>query len=136
MKYLICLFALSFFSFQYKDTAAHKELMVVGTWVQTGYGDKTYTYERAQKLDRNQPGLTLKADGTLIKRQNAGWCGTPPITYANNAGHWQQKEDGTLNLEYSFWGGTGILKLDLVEINETQMRAKVLEYETVKPDAQ
>lgn len=133
MKYLICLFAFAFCSFQYKD-AAHKDLMVVGTWGQTGYGDKTYTYERADKLDPKRPGLQIKSNGTLVRRQNAGWCGTPPITYANGTGKWEMDVNGILQLEYSFWGGTGIQKLQLITIDEKQMKAKVLDYRTLKPD--
>jgi len=61
---------------------------LLGTWVQAGYEGNTIIYTRASRLKDDGYGLIFQADGQLVMRQVAGWCGTPPLVYANYEGRW------------------------------------------------
>jgi len=133
MRYLLCLLALSFFSFKSIDLGKAEDSTILGVWVQTDYGDKIYSFEKSYKLDKNRPGIHFKVGGKLIKRQNVGWCGTPPISYGNNDGKWSLNGDGkTIDLQYAFWGGTSKAKWEIVELTESTLKARVLEFSTDK----
>lgn len=133
MRYLIGLFTLSLLLLQ-SSTQDSFEEQLMGVWVQTGYADKIYTFERNHKFIRSKPGIEFKKGGKLLKRQNAGFCGTPPITYANNEGQWASTENGViLDIEYQFWGGKSITQWDVVELTEDVLKVKILAFETEKP---
>ena len=59
---------------------AEKSAELAGSWTLVQYDRDTRTYARVSDLDAAQPGIRFMEDGTLSKKQNAGGCGTPPIT--------------------------------------------------------
>ena len=83
-------------------------------------------------LKINSPGIEFRKNGTLIKRQNAGWCGTPPITYSNQEGSWKILSDTSIQISYDYWRGQveenlwiqaseeGILKYEIIESRASQ----------------
>lgn len=78
---------------------------VVGSWVNPQYSDTIETYRRVNGLVDNQYGFTLKQDHRFIERKNAGWCGTPPVVYADYQGTWEEN-DSIVLISVGFWGGT------------------------------
>lgn len=79
---------------------------IIGVWVYSNYENEAVQYEKADAFVEDRPGIAFKADGSLVKRQNIGWCGTPPITYGNDAGTWTKRSDSTITIKYTYWGGT------------------------------
>ncbi|MFK7774627.1 MAG: hypothetical protein AB8F94_20980 [Saprospiraceae bacterium] len=77
-----------------------------GTWVYSNYDNKSIQFKKERSFDDKKPGIKFMKNGTLVKRQNSGWCGTPPISYKNFEGTWKTTSDSTLNIRYKYWGGT------------------------------
>lgn len=132
MKYLPYLFVLFLFSFKQPDLVSFED-RILGVWVPTSCENKTCTYEKAEEFDPEKRGIEFKKRNKLINRQNAGWCGTPPISYRNYNGIWASFKDGeTINLRYEFWGGMVQTKWKITELSESSMTVTVLDYKTEK----
>ena len=103
---------------------------MIGTWVYSDYDDAdgTISYEKVKSFKEDEPGIEFKASGKLIKRQNVGWCGTPPIQYGNNDGTWKQTSDSTITISYGYWGGTAEEDWQIVRVSDTKLTVKQLEY--------
>lgn len=61
--------------------------------------------KKAAGLDSNNSGLIFYGHGELLQRGNAGWCGTPPITYKNYEGKWKAVRDSVINIKVEYWDG-------------------------------
>lgn len=103
---------------------------VVGVWTNPQYNDSIIVYERSNILPENEYGLEIKADGTIIERKNAGWCGTPPIAYDDFTGKWTGN-DSIINIEVMFWGGTEKLKWKIVSFDDNKLTVKQLKSEYI-----
>lgn len=97
------------------------ENLIIGTWVNSQYTDTSYTVTRSTDFVEDQDGFTLKSDGTFIQRANSGWCGTPPISYANYPGTWTKFPDNKLFIETEFWGGVTSYEMEILDVNNEKM---------------
>ena len=102
---------------------------LVGTWIDQNYVDTLYTYSRASHIPDDTFGWTFNKDGTLMQRANAGFCGTPPITYADYQGDWTAN-DSIVDINIEFWGGASIIKWKIIEITETKLILYKVSHET------
>lgn len=108
------------------DTPENKELgTLFQKWVFVDYGDEGTLYESRSRFKEDEPGMEFKKDGTLVVRQNAGWCGTPPISYANFTGTWTAISKTEVALEYPFWGGTMKRTMTIVKLNKKELFVKL-----------
>ena len=71
---------------------------IVGTWVEESLEDQVTTMKRAENLAQDRYGFIIREDGTFVERKNAGWCGTPPISYDNFEGTWEALSDSLLDI--------------------------------------
>jgi hypothetical protein len=78
---------------------------LIGYWVNPQVIDTVITYERANHLIDNSYGFAFISEGKFVERKNSGWCGTPPISYADYEGTWT-KNDSIINITVGYWGGT------------------------------
>ena len=99
---------------------------LVGTWVQEGYTGDTTLLRRMSALDEHQYGFTIVEDGTFIERKNSGWCGTPPIAYANYDGTWKAISDSLLNITVGYWGGVMTYQIMIVSLRADDLAIKYL----------
>ena len=99
---------------------------IVGTWVEEGYRGDTTLLKRAGELDELKYGFTLNEDGTFIERKNSGWCGTPPIFYANYEGSWETVSDSLLNITVGYWGGMMTYQIRIVSMFGEDLAIKYL----------
>jgi hypothetical protein len=99
---------------------------LVGTWVQEGYTGDTTLLKRMSALDEHQYGFTIVEDGTFIERKNSGWCGTPPIAYANYDGTWKAISDSLLNITVGYWGGVMTYQIRIVSLRADDLAIKYL----------
>ena len=101
----VILISLLFTGFQ-SDTKIESKL--TGIWVyHKAVTGGTSIYVRASKFDKDNAGIEFKNDSQLVMRQNAGWCGTPPINYGNFNGTWTMIGDTCIIMTYRVsWGGT------------------------------
>ena len=99
---------------------------LVGTWVQEGILGDTTLLKRMPSLDEHQYGFTIEEDGTFIERKNSGWCGTPPIAYANYDGNWKALSDSLLNITVDYWGGVMTYQIRIVTLSAENLAIKYL----------
>ncbi|MCK4747370.1 MAG: hypothetical protein KAT15_10055 [Bacteroidales bacterium] len=103
---------------------------IVGTWVEevdlTHVEDGTTQLKRADELDPSLYGFTIKDDGSFVERKNAGWCGTPPISYDNFDGTWVALSDSLLEITVGYWGGTMTYQMRIVSLDQEQLRIRYL----------
>jgi len=96
---------------------------LIGRWEHPAYTDNVegrifISYERTDTLSSD--GIEFKKNGLLIERKNAGWCGTPPVTYTNYFGNWHiQNEDIVINVAY--WGGMEYRIWKIIDATNTKL---------------
>lgn len=76
-----------------------------GYWVNPVAKDTLVVYERAGSLQNDGYGFAIMDEQRFLERKNAGWCGTPPIAYANYDGSWELTADSVLHIRAGYWGG-------------------------------
>lgn len=86
------------------DLKSDNSELLIGNWVSPIYVDSLVQYTRADALKDDDFGISFKSENLLIERQNAGWCGTPPISYVNYNGTWS-KTGEIIDISVDFWGG-------------------------------
>jgi len=116
------------FKIKYKDLNEE----IIGVWVYKNYNDSSSEYKKKNSFDKNEPGIKFKRNGKLIKRQNVGWCGTPPITYDNFQGTWKITSDSTLTIRYKYWDGMAEEDLLIVELNNKKLIIESTDYRREK----
>jgi len=99
---------------------------IVGTWVEEEYQGDTLFLHRSGAFDKEKYGFTLKEDGTFVERKNAGWCGTPPITYDNFEGTWKAVSDSLLDITVAYWGGMMTFQIRIVSLESEDLAIRYL----------
>ena len=97
------------------------EYSLIGTWSNSGFEENAMVFIRSNEFTDNNC-YRFNPDGTLIVRQNSGWCGTPPISYSNYPGSWMVINDTLIRVEASYWGGKTSYMLDVEEVNLNTLR--------------
>jgi len=99
---------------------------IVGTWTEDEYKGDTLLLNRSGELAADRYGFTLEDDGTFIEHKNAGWCGTPPITYDNFDGTWKAVSDSLLNITVAYWGGVMTYQIRIVSVDGARLAIRYL----------
>jgi len=110
------------------ENAAPENDHLIGSWFNPQNNDSIVTYERSGGLVENDYGFSFKEDYTFIERKNAGWCGTPPISYADYNGTWSKK-DSIIEITVGYWGGISDYTWKMVSVDETTLRIIRIEEE-------
>ena len=116
------------FAFDLRDNQAAPLPLLEDCWVLESYEVETTVYSRQNSFDKDKPGICFLKGGKLLKRQNSGWCGTPPITYTNNEGTWELSGDSTIRIRYKFWGGTAEEEWQITSLDDKRLNIKSLSY--------
>ena len=119
-KLFYLLLAISFVQFAF----TYEEKEIIGVWVYHEYTDENSVFVKEKKFDDNKPGIEFKSNGTLSKRQNIGWCGTPPVSYGNYDGTWKKTSDSTLTMRYKYWGGEAEQDLQIISCDTKRLVVK------------
>lgn len=98
-----------------------KSSLVVGKWENQSYKNDTITFTKAQEKKEYEYLIQFKTDGSLVERKNAGWCGTPPIAYADYDGNWEMK-DSIIKVSVSYWGGQAKYQWKLLSVDQNQLK--------------
>ena len=99
--------------------------LLIGVWINDGFMDDITIYKRSNEFTNNYCYL-FKSDGTLTERQNAGWCGTPPISYADYEGTWEIANDTLIRITAGSWNGDRSYRLDIELVNSEELKVVVL----------
>lgn len=122
---LIILFVLLFTSCKKDEIKIDPNNQLLGIWNVSEYVGNATVYKRSTAFV-DEYGYEFKSDGTLVERQNSGWCGTPPITYADYAGSWSAINDTLIQVEVGYWGGTMTYQLDIESVDAEYLKAALL----------
>ena len=128
-KLVILLFALLMIACEKElvDTEALGENMgIIGTWIENGYVEDVTLLKREDKLDSSKYGFTMADNGSFVERKNAGWCGTPPITYENFEGSWVALSDSLIEITVDYWGGTMTYQMRIVSLDAEELQIRYL----------
>ena len=93
-----------------------KDNLLIGVWNFSDYQGNTNIYQRSHEFT-NKNCYQFNNDGTLIERKNAGFCGTPPVTYSDYEGIWSILNDTLIEINVGYWGGSTIYQLDIESVN-------------------
>ena len=99
---------------------------LIGVWARSNYENGLETFTRIQDFTDNYC-YKFNSDGTLVERKNAGFCGTPPITFDNFPGTWEIINDTLIQVNGSYWGGTTSYKLDIETVSPTKLRVYTIQ---------
>lgn len=94
--------------------------LLIGYWVNPVANDSTTTFERASSLLDNNYGFAFKSGQVFIERKNSGWCGTPPISYADFEGTWT-KTGSIIDITVGYWGGLADYEWKIVAIDKNNL---------------
>jgi hypothetical protein len=108
------------------ENAAASDDLLIGSWFNPQYNDSIVTYDRSEGLVDNEYGFSFKDDKTFIERKNAGWCGTPPISYADFNGTWATN-DSIIEITVGYWGGTSEYTWKVLSIDELTLKIQRIE---------
>lgn len=123
-SYVLILLILPFTSaFDTDENREHGTL--IQKWVMVDSNDEGILYKSDTRFDEHKSGMEFMKDGTMVVRQNAGWCGTPPITYENFSGTWTAISKTEVALAYEFWGGTIKSTMTIVKLNKKELLVKL-----------
>jgi len=97
--------------------------LLIGIWIYSDFQDNTAIYTRDQEFVDNHC-YKFNNDGTLNERKNSGWCGTPPISYADYTGSWSVLNDTLIQIKVGYWGGTMSYKLDIESVSADSLKVQ------------
>lgn len=102
---------------------------LIGIWNVSAYDGNATLYVRSPEFI-DEYGFQFNSNGTLTERQNSGWCGTPPITYADYSGSWKYINDTLIEVEVGFWGGISTYQLDIELLDSQHLKTIMVLPET------
>ena len=121
-RLIILLFAFSIIACEKNiDNTTPENDHLIGSWFNPQYNDSIVTFERSEGLADSEYSFSFNEDNTFIERKNAGWCGTPPISYADFNGSWT-KNDSNIEISVEYWGGTADYTWKIVSIDELTLK--------------
>lgn len=99
---------------------------IVGTWVEDEYKGDTLLLQRSGAFDKEKYGFTIHEDGAFTEHKNAGWCGTPPISYDSFEGTWEAVSDSLLDITVAYWGGVMTYQIRIVALTPEELAIRYL----------
>lgn len=105
------------------EAEPHPDNYLIGTWSYTGYEDNLNIFTRTGDLTENHC-YRFNPDGSLVERKNSGWCGTPPISYADYEGAWTMVNDTLIEVNVGYWGGQSMYRLEVEQVDNRILKVK------------
>lgn len=94
--------------------------LLIGSWINPIANDSILTFAKANSLKDNDYGFVFNPDQEFIERKNSGWCGTPPISYADFDGSWS-KNDSLIYITVGYWGGLANYQWKIVSVDNNSL---------------
>lgn len=102
---------------------------LLGVWNYSDFNNNDNIYIRSFEFIENHC-YEFNSDGTMTERKNSGWCGTPPITYADYQGTWNIINDTLIQINVGYWGGTIKYKLDIQSVDSNVLKVSYVSEDT------
>ena len=103
------------------DIQIDPDNLLLGVWNYSDFNNNDNIYIRSNEFIENHC-YKFNSDGTMSERKNSGWCGTPPITYADYQGTWNIISDTLIQINVGYWGGTTKYKLDIQSVDSNVLK--------------
>ena len=126
MKKIILLIAIAILFGCEEDETLVTNGELIGYWINPIDVENTTTFERSQSLKENDYCIGFNSGNCFIQRANSGWCGTPPIAYADYEGTWTET-DSVINIQVEYWGGIAKYKWKIETLTETTLKVTRIE---------
>lgn len=98
---------------------------LIGTWQSSGFDFNTNQFMRTDEFTENHC-YRFKEDGSITERKNSGWCGTPPVSYADYEGTWKIINDTLVEVNVGYWGGMTKYRLDVEKVDKSILEVKFI----------
>jgi hypothetical protein len=124
MKYLLLtglLLSSLFYSCTRDALVIDPDNALEGIWNFSEYDNDIQVFKRSQEFS-DCHGYKFSSGRTLVERKNSGWCGTPPVSYADYEGTWEILNDTLIKINVGYWGGSMIYKLDIESVSAETLR--------------
>jgi len=94
-------------------------------WIQESWDDEdqALVFRRTDDLSGEVVGYAFGGDGSLVYR-SFGWCATPPLTYFDQEGTWQQLDATHVRLDYPGALPTGTVFYEVVALTAKQLKLR------------
>jgi hypothetical protein len=126
-RWMIFLLACSLFACEKNnENTPGTDVLLIGSWFNPQYNDSIVIYERSKGLVDNEYGFSFNGDNSFIERKNAGWCGTPPISYADFDGTWT-RNDSIVEITVGYWGGTAEYSWKILAVDGASLKLERLD---------
>jgi hypothetical protein len=99
---------------------------ITGIWLKETYEDSILTFQKTEVAADDEYWLSIREDHTLTEHKNAGWCGTPPISYADFEGTWELN-DSIIEITVGFWGGLADYTWKILSVTDSKLRVFLFE---------
>lgn len=66
--------------------------LLIGNWQFENYEDEATTFVRTSNLPEENSGISFQENAVFIER-TSGWCGTPPLSFYNVEGTWEETDN-------------------------------------------
>jgi hypothetical protein len=115
----LCLFALIACE-ENTDPVIDDSDLLIGYWTNPVGIDTLLKYERAVGLKEDAYSFGFKGGHTFVERKNAGWCGTPPVTFDDYQGTWA-RHDSLIDIDVPYWGGTAHYQWKIISLDNSSL---------------
>ena len=115
------------------DIPIDPDNLLIGVWNLSEYKDNSLIFTRNDQFVDNHC-YRFNSDGTMTERKNSGFCGTPPVTYADYPGSWTVINDTLVQITVGYWGGTSSYKLYIEHIDLNSLTATYVFEDNQLPD--
>lgn len=93
---------------------------LTGYWVNQQITDTLFSYDKSENMLPKEYGFAFLGGGKFIERKNSGFCGTPPIAYADYTGNWSLN-DSIINITAGYWGGTVTYRWQVISADHERL---------------
>jgi hypothetical protein len=108
-----------------KDPVIDESNLLMGYWVNPMGIDTLLKYERAGGLKEDDYCFGFETGNLFVERKNAGWCGTPPVTYNDYQGTWA-KHDSLIDINVPYWGGTAKYQWKIISLDNSSLTIAII----------
>lgn len=115
------------------DIQIDPDNLLIGIWNYSEYQENSLIFTRNDQFIDNHC-YKFNIDGSMTERKNSGFCGTPPVTYADYPGSWTVINDTLVQITVGYWGGTTTYMLDIEEISNISLTATFVYEDNQLPD--
>ncbi len=100
-------------------------LPIEGHWTLESYTENGATFKRTDALPSKEYGFSFLNNGIFLENKNAGWCGTPPITYGVFEGNWIYLSENLIDIDTESWCGPQEMEFVILALTNESLRIEV-----------